>query len=291
MQNLAHHAKKRLGQNFLQDSHYLHKIVQSIPTLPVQCVEIGVGLGDLTQELLKIEPLIAYEVDLDLCSLLDEKFSKQIESGRLHIVYEDVLNRSSQQAWLHTKEYKVVSNLPYYIATHIIVRLLRDRFCRGFIVMTQKEVAQKFCATSGEKEFCALSVLVESLGKAELLFDVPKEAFSPMPKVISSVFVIHKNPLQENADFSLCDLESFLKLAFCSPRKTLAKNLSLSFDKKSVEFALESAGVKPNARAHEVKTESFHHILNTLTKGNDDAKQHNTRKNNGGEKNAREKNR
>lgn len=286
MQNLAHHAKKRFGQNFLQDSHYLNKIVQSIPTLPIQCVEIGVGLGDLTQELLKIEPLIAYEVDLDLCSLLNEKFSKQIESGRLHIIYEDILNLPSQQAWLHTQEYKVVSNLPYYIATHIIVRLLRDRFCRGFIVMTQKEVAQKFCATSGEKEFCALSVLVESLGSAELLFDVPKEAFSPIPKVTSSVFVIHKNPAQDFLGFSLCDLESFLKLAFCSPRKTLAKNLSSSFDKKSVQAALESANVKPNARAHEVKTESFHHILHTLQKGNNNARE----KNNGGQNNGREKN-
>lgn len=280
MQNLAHHAKKRFGQNFLQDSYCLNKIIQSIPTLPIQCVEIGVGLGDLTQELLKIEPLIAYEVDLDLCSLLDRKFSKQIQSGRLRIIYEDVLNLPSQQAWLHTQEYKVVSNLPYYIATHIIVRLLRDKFCRSLIVMTQKEVAQKFCAKNGEKEFCALSVLVESLGDAELLFDVPKEAFSPIPKVTSSVFVIRKNPTPPYADFSLCNLETFLKLAFCSPRKTLAKNLSLSFDKGSVELALESANVKPNARAHEVKTESFHHILNILTKGNS----------NGGKENGREKN-
>lgn len=109
----------------MQDSHYLHKIIQSIPTLPIQCVEIGVGLGDLTQELLKIESLIAYEVDLDLCSLLDKKFSSHIQSGRLKIIYENVLNFPQEQQWLYENEYKVVSNLPYYIATHIILRLLR----------------------------------------------------------------------------------------------------------------------------------------------------------------------
>ncbi|WP_304407815.1 rRNA adenine N-6-methyltransferase family protein, partial [Helicobacter japonicus] len=77
----TYRAKKYFGQNFLQDSYYLTKIVQSIPIFPVQCIEIGVGLGDLTQELLKIESLIAYEVDLDLCSLLDKKFSSHIQSG------------------------------------------------------------------------------------------------------------------------------------------------------------------------------------------------------------------
>jgi 16S rRNA (adenine1518-N6/adenine1519-N6)-dimethyltransferase len=271
-------SKKRFGQNFLQDSHFLHKIIQSIPDIPIQCIEIGVGLGDLTQELLKIESLIAYEVDLDLCSLLNKKFSNQIQSGRLNIIYKDILNLPSQQAWLHTHEYKVVSNLPYYIATHIILRLLRDRFCRAFLVMTQKEVAQKFCATTGQKEFCALSVLVESFGKAKMLFEVPKEAFSPMPKVTSSVFVIHKYSQQNQIEDSfLCDLESFLKIAFYAPRKTLFKNLSQVFDKKLLEEVFENENIKSNARAHEVKTKSFHHILQFLKKRNDNGKQTLTR--------------
>lgn len=265
-------AKKHFGQNFLQDSYYLHKIIQSIPTLPIQCVEIGVGLGDLTQELLKIESLIAYEVDLDLCSLLNKKFSTQIQSGRLNIIYKDILNLPSQQAWLHTHAYKVVSNLPYYIATRIIVQLLRDEQCHALLVMTQKEVALKFCATSGQSDFCALSVLVESLGKANLLFDVPPQAFSPAPKITSSVFVIHKYPSQSSKlmwqkDFSLCDLESFLKLAFCAPRKTLFKNLAQGFNKTLLAQAFKDLQLPPTIRAHEAKTESLHQILKILTKG------------------------
>lgn len=272
----TYRAKKHFGQNFLQDSHYLHKIIQSTPTLPIQCIEIGIGLGDLTQELLKIEPLIAYEVDLDLCSLLDKKFSSHIQSGRLKIIYENVLNLHQEQQWLYEQEYKVVSNLPYYIATHIIVRLLRDRFCRALLVMTQKEVAQKFCALSGESAFCALSVLTQTLGETQMLFDVPNSAFSPIPKVTSSVFVIHKHHLQTFEAFSLYGLESFLKSAFHAPRKTLLKNLSTAFDKKLLEKALESACVPFNARPHEVKTKSFHHILEILKKGHNNGRQEHT---------------
>lgn len=269
----TYRAKKYFGQNFLQDSHYLTKIVQSIPIFPIQCIEIGVGLGDLTQELLKIESLIAYEVDLDLCSLLDKKFSSHIQSGRLKIIYEDILNLSQEQRWLYENEYKVVSNLPYYIATHIVLRLLRDDFCRALIVMTQKEVAQKFCATNGKSAFCALSVLTQSLGEAQMLFDVPNTAFSPMPKVTSSVFTINKHNSHSFESFSLYELESFLKCAFCAPRKTLLKNLSTSFDKEKVQEALESASVSLNARPHEVETKSFHHILQILKKGHTNGRQ------------------
>lgn len=262
-------AKKHFGQNFLQDSQVLKQIIQSTPKIQIPCVEIGVGLGDLTQELLKIESsILAYEVDLDLCSLLNEKFSNEIQSGRLNIIYEDILNLPSQQAWLHTSEYKVVSNLPYYIATHIILRLLRDEFCKAILVMTQKEVAEKFCALSGQKDFCALSVLTESFGKAHKCFDVPKEAFNPQPKVTSSVFAIHKFPQASwQKEFSLCDLESFLKLAFRAPRKKLLKNLAQNFDKAQLEDIFAKIGIPKEARAHEVETKSFHQILKFLTKG------------------------
>lgn len=273
----SHQAKKYFGQNFLKDTHFIYQIIQSIPNLPIQCVEIGVGLGDLTQELLKIEPLIAYEVDTDLCSLLDKKFSHHIQSGRLKIIYENVLNLQKEQQWLHEYEYKVVSNLPYYIATHIILRLLRDNFCRSLLVMTQKEVAQKFCALSGDSAFCALSVLAQTFGEAKILFDVPNTAFSPMPKVTSSVFIIHKHHLKPFEGFSLYDLESFLKLAFSAPRKTLLKNLCAYFDKTFVQEVLESIGIPPNVRAHEVETESFHRILQILKKGYSNGRQKDTR--------------
>lgn len=259
-----HRIKKHFGQHFLQDANYLNKIIQSIPTAPIACIEIGVGLGDLTQELLKIESVIAYEVDLDLHSLLNEKFSSHINAGRLSIVYEDVLARKDTQHWLYHSDYKVVSNLPYYIATHIILRLLRDNACRSFIVMTQKEVAEKFCAKSGERAFCALSVLAQSLGDINMLFDVPKEAFNPPPSVTSSVFIMQKYDKPSFEGFSLYELETFLKYAFSAPRKKLISNLAQRFDKGSVESALKSLHISPNARAHELERESFHHILHIL---------------------------
>ncbi len=99
-----------------------------------------------------------------------------------------------------------------------------------------------------------------------------------MPKVTSSVFVIHKYSQQNQIEDSfLCDLESFLKIAFYAPRKTLFKNLSQVFDKKLLEEVFENENIKSNARAHEVKTKSFHHILQFLKKRNDNGKQTLTR--------------
>ncbi|WP_241993682.1 16S rRNA (adenine(1518)-N(6)/adenine(1519)-N(6))-dimethyltransferase RsmA [Helicobacter sp. MIT 05-5293] len=266
-------AKKHFGQNFLKDSTFIQKIIQSIPTDKIPCVEIGVGLGDLTQELLKIEPLIAYEVDKDLCSLLKKKFANEISSGHLILNHQDILQMPSQQAWLHCDTYKVVSNLPYYIATHIILRLLRDKFCHSFLVMTQKEVAIKFCAKNTMREFCALSVLVESFGEAEILFDIPKEAFSPAPKVTSSVFIMRKTHCSQwEQDFSLATLEDFLKLAFSAPRKKLFSNLCHNFDANILKEAFDTIGISINARAHEVKTESFHHILKFLIERNNNGR-------------------
>lgn len=183
-------------------------------------VEIGVGLGDLSERLLQISSLTTYEIDADLCSFVLRRFSSRIFPHTFSLVQKDVLSiplnasagaeskaesknadsstpnkaeRESQStqevyAWLADEPYILVSNLPYYIATRIVINLLKDPLCEGFVVMTQKEVALKFCADEGQSEFCALSVLAQSVGETRLLFEVPKEAFEPMPKVTSAVF-------------------------------------------------------------------------------------------------------
>ena len=195
----------------------------------------------------------------------EKKFANDIFEGRLTLIHQNVLELPSQQAWLHDNTYKVVSNLPYYIATRIILQLLRDRFCQSFLVMTQKEVAEKFCAKSMMREFGALSVLIESFGEAKILFDVPKTAFSPMPKVTSSVWIMQKSThLEWEQNFSLMELEKFLKLAFSAPRKKLFKTLCAHFDANTLRESFEIASVSTDLRAHEVKTKSFHLILKFL---------------------------
>ncbi|PAF52433.1 16S rRNA (adenine(1518)-N(6)/adenine(1519)-N(6))-dimethyltransferase RsmA [Helicobacter sp. 13S00477-4] len=258
---IQHTPKKKFGQNFLKDISYINRIIQSIPNISQgeKIVEIGVGLGDLTDRLLELYKLKAYEVDKDLCSLLVQKYDPLIVAGRLELICQDVLQISYDKGWLDKKEYILVSNLPYYIASHILLKVLRDPQCKGFVVMTQKEVAQKFCAKSKEREFCALSVITHTLGQPQMLFDVPKEAFYPAPKVTSSVFMMRKNITILQDGF-----EEMLKVAFCSPRKKLFNNLASRYDKTFLQILFERFSIGENIRAHEVTTTTYHQIFENL---------------------------
>lgn len=253
-------AKKKFGQNFLKDTYFLNQIVQAIPNTSSQVIEIGIGLGDLTDELLKIHNLIAYEVDEDLCSLLAKRHSSLLETQKLRLILGDVLEIENSIGWLHPEPYFLVSNLPYYIATLIVLKLLRDEKCEGFVVMTQKEVAEKFCAQVGEKEFCALSVIAQSVGEIELLFEVPASAFEPAPKVTSAVFRMIKKPNHPRMQ-EIERLESLLKIAFSAPRKKLEKNLANFYPKQEVEEIFSHLGMDENLRPHQVSTTLYHQIL------------------------------
>ncbi|WP_104697356.1 MULTISPECIES: 16S rRNA (adenine(1518)-N(6)/adenine(1519)-N(6))-dimethyltransferase RsmA [unclassified Helicobacter] len=260
---MRYQAKKKFGQNFLKDKEFVERIVQSIPNIHQneQIIEIGVGLGDLSDELLKLYQVKAYEIDNDLCSFLRKKYIRALELGRLELINQDVLTIEKKEGWLHHQDYILVSNLPYYIATHIILRVLRDPYCKGFIVMTQKEVAQKFCAKSKDSDFCALSVLTQTLGSAEILFDVPAKAFEPMPKVTSSVFMVKKSANILDSGF-----EDFLKVAFCSPRKKLLKNLARCYKREILEDLFKKLGLMEDVRAHELLSETYHQIFRELNK-------------------------
>lgn len=195
--------------------------------------------------------LIAYEVDSELCSYLEDRFPKD----KFRLYNKDVLSISfSDNGWLCDREYILISNLPYYIATKIILNALRDRMCKGMVVMTQKEVAEKFCAKSKEREFCAISVLTQSVAcEINKIALVPATAFSPAPKVESCIFSILKN-----ADILPHGFEDFLKSAFSSPRKRVAKNLSFI---KDIDELLKALDIDLNARAHQISTLQYHQIF------------------------------
>ncbi len=255
-------AKKRFGQNFLKDEAVLHSIIESMPNDNLPVVEIGPGLGDLTRYLVEIKDVTAYEVDKDLCGHLHSRFEhalrRDTQKGRLVLHCVDVLDQ-----WNHTsladQPYHLVANLPYYIATNIILRALKDPNCQSLLVMVQKEVAEKFAARPGQKAFSALSVLAQEAGEAHICFDVPPEAFIPAPKVVSSVLRIVKRKTCDDPQF-----EAFLKAAFTQPRKTLAKNLSSRFDKRVVKEAFEALGIGATVRPHEVDTSLYHHLYKFL---------------------------
>jgi 16S rRNA (adenine1518-N6/adenine1519-N6)-dimethyltransferase len=259
-------AKKKFGQNFLKDETVLRKIIESMPKDDLPVVEIGPGLGDLTRYLVEIKDVTAYEVDKDLCEHLHRRFNTLISDGKLKLRCTDVLSHWDQES-LEDRSYNMVANLPYYIATNIILRALKDPNCKSLLVMVQKEVAEKFSAQPGQKAFSALTVLAQSAGEVQLCFDVPPESFVPAPKVMSSVLRIVKKTTLHARGF-----ETFLKTAFAQPRKTLAKNLSVRFEKKDVVAVIDSLDLGPSVRPHEVETSLYHHLYKIL-KGDIDGRE------------------
>jgi len=264
--NLAEFASKKFGQNFLKNDIYLHKIIQAMPEDDLKVAEIGPGLGDLTKELVKARNVTAFEVDKRLCEHLNSEFEEPIRHGNFELRCGDVLERWESGSLLD-EPYHLVANLPYYIATNIILKAFKDEHCRSVLVMVQKEVAVKFAAVAGQKEFSALSVLASTVGKATLCFEVEREAFVPPPNVTSAVLLIEKRQSFDDGKF-----EAFLKIAFAQPRKKLSKNLTAAFSKELVDATFAKLELSSNMRPHEAGTSIYHHLYNEL-KDNLDGKQ------------------
>jgi 16S rRNA (adenine1518-N6/adenine1519-N6)-dimethyltransferase len=258
--DLAQFASKKFGQNFLKDHIYIDQIIQAMPSGSLPVVEIGPGLGDLTTGLVKVRDVTAFEVDKRLCEHLRDQFETDISSDKLKLICSDALEHWEQDGLLD-KSYDLVANLPYYLATHFILKALHDPLCQSILVMVQKEVALKFAAHPGERDFSALSVLAQSAGEARLLFDVPREAFVPPPNVTSAVLSIRKDRTLEDGVF-----EHFLKVSFAQPRKKLSKNLEQIFGKETIESAFEALDLDPLSRPHEATTSQYHQLYTTLKK-------------------------
>ncbi len=241
-------AKKKFGQNFLIDESIKRQIIQAIPNNLDRIVEIGPGLGDLTQKLIQLSGKIeCFEIDSELYEILLDKFASEILEQKLKITNADALESWDEIA---RQEYFLVANLPYYVATNIILKALSDSKCKGLVVMIQKEVALKFSAQAGDSEFSALAILAGVRGDVELLFDVPATAFNPQPKVVSAVIRIIKD--RNLIGEELVEFEKFLKSAFSSPRKTLLKNLSSYSSKSLIESFLTKHNLPLTTRPHEL---------------------------------------
>lgn len=262
MENIK--AKKRYGQNFLKDTTVLDKIIQSMPNNNNHLVEIGPGLGDLTKNLVKYKEMTAYEVDTDLISILESKFAIEMEENRLKLIHTDVLEAWDKQETLHNGKYDLIANLPYYIATNIILRAFEDNNCESIIVMIQKEVALKFSAKPKDKEFSSLGVIADLVSiESRILFDVPPESFDPRPKVMSSILYIRKD-MNKSIDK---DFNKFLKACFIQPRKKLSKNLSSIISKDSVSKYYEELSLSDNIRPHEVSSSLYSQLYTKVKDG------------------------
>jgi len=263
----------------LKSEFYKDKIIESMPNSKNIVVEIGPGLGDLTKKLIvKRDTVKAFEVDTDLCKILKNLFSLEISKLKLELICKDILEVWQTQN-LVEQSYDLVANLPYYIATKLILKALEDKNCKNITVMVQKEVAEKFCALVEDRNFSSLSILTGIIGKSKLEFLVPCGVFEPPPKVTSAVFTITKNKnyygedgvFSDEAEFK--NFSDYLKLSFKAPRKTLIKNLSSKYDKPFLNAIFEEFKLKSNIRPHQLSISNYYLIFKELKGKTDGAKE------------------
>jgi 16S rRNA (adenine1518-N6/adenine1519-N6)-dimethyltransferase len=261
---MQHRPKRSLGQNFLRDASIANRIVDALGLKPdEQVIEIGPGQGALTERLLDHGAVVtAIEFDRNLAPALQAKFAS---TGELSVVEADALNIDFASLIPHSAfriphSIKLLANLPYNISTPILQRLIEQRevFSR-LVLMFQKEVVDRITATPGGKERGFLSVIAQSAFEIERLFDVPPQAFYPVPKVWSAVIRLTPKPRQ-NDDAKLREVVS---KAFVQKRKTLANNLSSSYPK--IGAVLSDLGLPDKVRAEELTLDQWRELVQHLS--------------------------
>jgi 16S rRNA (adenine1518-N6/adenine1519-N6)-dimethyltransferase len=249
--------KKSLGQHFLVDGKILDSIIQlSELSGDDKVLEIGPGLGFLTRRLVaRVSEVWAVEIDPFLVQWLGTHYG---ESGNLHVIHGDIL-KVDLGSILPVRKVVGVGNLPYNIATPILFRLFenRSRFSR-LILMVQKEVADRMAATPGNKTYGTLSVWCQIHGKIAGRLAVPPSAFSPRPKVASSVLGIELYPEPRLPVEDLPGLRAWVRAAFGQRRKTLANACAgLLEGKEEVERLLREQGIDPQRRGETLTIDEF----------------------------------
>jgi 16S rRNA (adenine1518-N6/adenine1519-N6)-dimethyltransferase len=262
------------------DDSAARRIVEALgDTSQSTVLEIGPGRGVLTSLLAKrTRRLIAIELDRVLAAQLRMKFAlypnvEIIEGDVLAIDFGTLFGPkpgSSRPGLVQTLEpVSVVGNLPYYITSDILLHLFSFR--RSFdtlVIMVQKEVADRLSAAPGSRDYGLLSATAQLYAKVEKLFTLPPGAFSPPPKVHSSVVRLRMSPRLDSLGVPEEEFVKFLKLSFGQKRKTLWNNLKLQYGEKSLRAALQEAGVKPAVRAEALPLEKKAAIFRALASSN-----------------------
>jgi 16S rRNA (adenine1518-N6/adenine1519-N6)-dimethyltransferase len=275
----ASRSKPKLGQHFLADDSAARRIVDALGDLAQSTVlEIGPGRGVLTSLLARnARRLIAIELDRVLAAQLRMKFAlypnvEIIEGDVLAIDFSTLFGPkpgASRPGLVQSPEpVRVVGNLPYYITSDILLHLFAFRQCFDtLVIMVQKEVADRLAAQPGSRDYGLLSATAQLYARVETLFTLPPGAFTPPPKVHSSVVRLTMSPKIDSLRVPEEAFIHFLKLSFGQKRKTLWNNLKTEYAPDSLRAALEKAGVKPAERAEALPLEKKAAIFRALAAG------------------------
>ena len=273
MRKYGINADKSLGQNFLIDDNVIEEIIKNADVSNEDLViEIGPGLGTLTKELLeKAKKVIVIEIDKRMIQILQDRFSLY---NNLEIINEDVLkvdlNNIIEEVKKNNKikQIKIVANLPYYITTPIIMKLLEEKTnVESITIMIQKEVADRLCEIPGGKLSGAITYTVYYYADANKILKVPKDSFIPVPKVDSEVI---KLKIRQKPPVKVKNEERFFKLikyAFMQRRKTLVNALSncdLFNNKEEIKNIMKELELDEKIRGENLTIEEFADISNKI---------------------------
>ena len=269
-------SKPKLGQHFLNSEEGAARIVDALGDVSQTTVlEIGPGRGILTSLLARrVRRLIAVELDRVLAAQLRLKFGM---SRNVEIIEGDVLAIDFDSLFgpkpglsrpgidLKPDPVRVVGNLPYFITSDILLRLFEfSKYFESIVIMVQREVADRIAAEPGGRDYGMLSATAQLYARVENLFTLPPSAFSPPPKVHSSVLRLTIDPQQEKLGVVGDGFINFLRLSFGQKRKTLWNNLKENYGQSELKRALAEAKVKPTARAETLSLEESAAVFRAL---------------------------
>lgn len=266
LQKHGFHFSKQLGQNFLTDPEVCpHMAEAAIPSDDYGVIEIGPGIGVLTVELAKrAKKVVSIEIDDRLFPILEETLA---DYDNIHLIHGDVMKLDLHQLIqdeLPEMPVVVCANLPYYITSPVITKLLSDRLpIENITVMVQEEAAERLCATMGTRKAGAITAAIAYYAEAEELFVVPRESFVPAPKVTSEVIQLR---LRDEPIAELDNEKAFfgmVKAGFTQRRKTIMNSLSagLSISKPELRSILQDLNISETARIEQLSMEDLINIF------------------------------
>ncbi|MFZ5642773.1 MAG: 16S rRNA (adenine(1518)-N(6)/adenine(1519)-N(6))-dimethyltransferase RsmA [Bacillota bacterium] len=271
MEKYGFRCRKSLGQNFLADANIVNKIVSSaLLEKDDVVVEIGPGLGVITRAAAeRSRAVVSLELDRALLPILEETLQ---EYKNINIVQGDAMEASFdnlvETCTGHRGQYKLIANLPYYITTPVIMRLLLNSFnISVLVIMVQQEVAERLAAPPGGKEYGSLSVAVQYFTESQYLFKVPRTVFIPKPDVDSAVVRLVKRP---KPPVEVSDEDLFFKVvrgSFGQRRKTLLNSLDSAFtniSRERIKYILQETGIDPRRRGETLSIKEFAVIAEAL---------------------------
>ncbi len=256
--------KKKYGQNFIKDKNIVKRIVDESNILPdTLIIEVGPGAGILTEELVNTNNnVISYEIDLSLKEHLENKFKNK---ENIELIFEDFMNRNIEEdiKKYNFKHLYFVANVPYYITTPILMKLINlDVKVDKIVMMVQKEVGDRFSASNGTKEYSSISVFLNYYYDVKKLFNVSKHEFVPVPKVDSVIIALsRKEKLLKVNDYEL--FHEIIRDSFQFKRKNIRNNLK-KYNLEKIEEVLLKYGYDLTVRAEELPVEVFVEISNSL---------------------------